>query len=324
MQLPQRMLTRSFIVVGLTVALYAAGALAFGWDEIAERLRAVSVPVLLLVGGLSLVNYGIRFLRWELYLRTLGAAVGLRTSLVVYFAAYVMVITPGKIGEVFKAGILRENHGVSLSRGLPIVLAERLYDFLAVVVLAAVGILFWPGPLSGLGSALAVAALIPALAVLVRSPRVRQRLMTKAAGNALLARHRVGLDDALASLGDLLTFRVGTISLALSTMAWFCECLGLYLVCRGLDLPVGLGEAVFVYAAGTLVGSLSFMPGGLGGTEATIIWLLGRLSLSGSEAATAALLVRLFTLWLAVAIGVTVFLAGRKHLQAPDRFPPAP
>ena len=75
-----------------------------------------------------------------------------------------------------------------------------------------------------------------------------------------------------------------------------------------------LGEALFVYAAGTLVGSLSFLPGGLGGTEATIIWLLGILSMPGATAAAVALLVRLFTLWLAVIIGLVFFLAFRSIL----------
>ena len=73
---------------------------------------------------------------------------------------------------------------------------------------------------------------------------------------------------------------------------------------------------MFVYAAGTLVGSLSFLPGGLGGTEATIIWLLGTLSLPGATAATVALLVRIFTLWLAVVVGVGFFLSARELFRS--------
>ena len=116
------------------------------------------------------------------------------------------------------------------------------------------------------------------------------------------------------SLSLLLGAKHSLFSLTLSTLAWLCECLGLWLVCRGLGFPVPLGEAIFVYAAGTLVGSLSFMPGGLGGTEATIIWLLGTLAMPGATAAAVAMLVRIFTLWLAVAIGLAFFLAFRRIL----------
>ncbi|MFH2050949.1 MAG: lysylphosphatidylglycerol synthase transmembrane domain-containing protein [bacterium] len=317
MQLPRRFVTRSFVVLGFSIALYAAGALVFGWSDMRDNLRAVPAGILAMVGLLSLTNYLLRFWRWEVYLRCLGVRIPLATSLGLYFSAYVMVITPGKIGEVFKAGILGETHGVSLAKGIPVVLAERLYDFLAVLLLAIVGIVFWPGPVSGLGTGLAAATCLPAVMLLFRHPGIRRRLVEKAAGSALLKKHRLGLDESLESLASLLTVRQLAFSLTLTSLAWFCECLGLWLVCKGLGFPVGVGEAVFVYAAGTLVGSLSFLPGGLGGTEATIIWLLGKLALPTAVAASAALLVRLFTLWLAVALGLAVFLAARSRFQAP-------
>lgn len=316
MKLPRRFTTRSFAVIGFSVALYAVVALYFGWDEIRRELEGYPKWQLGVLAGLSLVNYGLRFWRWEVYLRRLDARLPLRESLGLYFSTYIMVITPGKIGEIFKAGILNEKFQVPLSRGLPVVLAERIYDFLAVLVLAAAGVFFWPGPLTGLTSGLVVAGSIPLFLILFQNRRLRARLLKRAARSDFLARHQVSLDDAVESLSGLLAFRSSVFSLVLSTLAWLCECAGLWLVCRGLGFPVPLGEAVFVYAAGTLVGSLSFLPGGLGGTEATIIWLLGRLAIPGVTGAAVALLVRLFTLWLAVILGLVFFLIFRKTMFA--------
>jgi uncharacterized protein (TIRG00374 family) len=312
MKIPRRFTSRSFAVIGFSVALYATVALIFGWDEIKRELAGFPVWQLGALGGLSLVNYGLRFWRWEIYLRSLGARIPLRDSLGLYFATYVMVITPGKIGEIFKAGILREKFSIPLAKGLPVVLAERIYDFLAVLALAAVGIFFWPGPLTGMTTRLLAAASVPVFLILFQNRALRTRLLARASRSDLLARHRVGLDDAMDSLSRLLGFRQACLSLVISTLAWMCEGLGLWLVCRGLGFPIPAGEAFFVYAAGTLVGSLSFLPGGLGGTEATIIWLLGTLAMPGATAATVALLVRLFTLWLAVIIGLLFFLAFRQ------------
>jgi uncharacterized protein (TIRG00374 family) len=311
MKVPRRLTSRSFAVIGFSVALYAALALIFGVGDIRREIAGFPPWQLGVLGGLSLVNYGLRFWRWEVYLRVLDARIPLRESLGLYFATYVMVITPGKIGEIFKAGILREKFGISLARGLPIVLAERIYDFLAVLVLAAVGVFFWPGPLTGLTTGLMAAAAVPLFLALFQNRKLRSWLLGRAARADLLSRHRVGLDEAMDSLGTLLGIRQSLFSLTISVLAWMCESLGLWLVCRGLDFPVPLGEAIFVYAAGTLVGSLSFLPGGLGGTEATIIWLLGMLAMPGATAAAVALLVRLFTLWLAVVIGLVFFLAFR-------------
>ncbi len=314
MRLPRKLTSRSFAVLGFTVALYAVVALYFGWDELKSNIMALPPALLLVLAALSLFNYGLRFWRWEVYLRRIGARLAPRDSLNLYFATYVMVITPGKIGEVFKAGILRERHGVPLSGGIPIIVAERIYDLLAVIVLAVLGIFFWPGSLTGMTTGLAAAAGVPVLIFLFQHPKVRQVLVGKVASNSLLSRHRLGLEESLESLGMLLTPGQTAFSLILSTFAWLAECVGLYVVCHGLGFPVGFGEAVFVYAAGTLVGSLSFLPGGLGGTEAIIIYLLTLLDMNGATAAAVALLVRLFTLWLAVIIGLGFFLAARRDL----------
>jgi uncharacterized protein (TIRG00374 family) len=74
---------------------------------------------------------------------------------------------------------------------------------------------------------------------------------------------------------------------------------------------VSLGDAVFVYAAGTLVGSVSFLPGGLGGTEAVIIALLGALGVPVPAATAIAFIVRLATLWLAVLVGLATLAVFR-------------
>ena len=173
--------------------------------------------------------------------------------------------------------------------GHPIILAERIYDFLGVLVLAVIGLFCWPGPLTGLTTGLLAAASLPAFLLLLRNERLRQILLERISRTAKLSEHGVALADALANFGRMLEPGRGSFTLALSAVAWMCEAVGMFLVCRGLGLDVGVGEAMFVYAAGTIVGSLSFLPGGLGGTEATIVWLLGSLGATGPGAASAAI-----------------------------------
>ncbi len=314
MRIPRNFITRSFAVIGFSVALYVLLAIFFGWENISREIKKFPSSSLFLLGGLSLINYLLRFWRWQIYLKALDCTIPFRKSLSLYFATYVMVITPGKIGEVFKAGILKERFAVPLSSGIPIIVAERVYDFFAVLILAVLGIFFWPGELTGMKTGLAAAAAVPIFFLLFQHPKVRSFLLSKAAKSPLLSKYRLGLEESLHSLGTLLSPGQTIFSLILSTVAWLCECLGLWLVCSGLGYPIPVGQAVFVYAAGTLVGSLSFLPGGLGGTEATIIWLLGTLQITGATAAAVALLVRLFTLWLAVIIGLLFFLMSRKDL----------
>jgi uncharacterized protein (TIRG00374 family) len=74
-------------------------------------------------------------------------------------------------------------------------------------------------------------------------------------------------------------------------------------------LPVT--TAVFVYAFGMLVGGLSFLPGGLGSSEAVMIGLLMMHGFPESAAVTATLICRLATLWFAVGLGAVCLARHR-------------
>ena len=75
----------------------------------------------------------------------------------------------------------------------------------------------------------------------------------------------------------------------------------------GYELPFLLAAAV--YALSMLAGAASFMPGGLGGAEAAMGFMLLTLGLSGPDAVSATLICRIATLWLAVVIGLVALSA---------------
>jgi uncharacterized protein (TIRG00374 family) len=316
MQLPHNLSGRIFAVTAASAVVYLALALWTGWDHLSAQIAGFPRAILPALVALSFANYGLRFWRWQILLRALGVRVAAPESLKLFLATFLMVITPGKLGEVFKAGVLRERHGVSLGLGLPVVMAERIYDFLGVLLLAAAGWVAWPGPLAGVATGLLVALCVPVGLFAFRSARLRALLLRQATRAPQLSRFRFALDQALAALARLLSTRLAFASLALSTLAWGCECVSLWLICVGLEAGISGLAAVFVYAAGTLVGSLVFLPGGLGGTEATMIWLLGALGCARDVGVAATLLVRLVTLWLAVVIGVVVYAVCRGGFAA--------
>ncbi len=308
---------RIFAGVAVAILCYAVLVALTGWRDLSRQLGAFPLRYLPLLLAFSLSNYGLRFLRWEILLRRLDVRIPLRDSAAIFFASFIMVITPGKVGEAFKAGFLWERHGLSPARGLPVVLAERLFDFLAVFLLACGGLFFWHGTLSGMSTAILIASLLPLLLVVLRSTRVRSWLLRRASRAAYFQRHQLGLTDALEALARLLGGRRALPAvLLLSCAAWAAECLSMWLVSRGCAAPLPLADAIFIYAAGTLVGSLSFLPGGLGGTEGTIIWLLTESGVAAATSVTIALVVRVATLWLALLIGLGVFLAFRRLFLA--------
>jgi uncharacterized membrane protein YbhN (UPF0104 family) len=65
-----------------------------------------------------------------------------------------------------------------------------------------------------------------------------------------------------------------------------------------------------------LIGGLSFLPGGLGSTEAVMTTLLGKMGYALGDALLITLSCRLVTLWLAVILGWLAVLILRQRAPA--------
>src|SRR6187455_823099 len=87
------------------------------------------------------VGDALRSFHWQFYLRKVGVRnVSLRDSLQVFLAGFALTVTPGKLGEAVKAVLLRASHKIPMSKTAPIVIAERITDLVALLLLALVGV----------------------------------------------------------------------------------------------------------------------------------------------------------------------------------------
>ena len=104
---------------------------------------------------------------------------------------------------------------------------------------------------------------------------------------------------------------------AIAVPAWGAECVGFAAIVNAFPgAHVDLGLAMVIYAATTIAGALSFLPGGLGVTEGAMTMLLvtGASHLDRATALDATLLTRLATLWFAVAVGLVLLAFARRRM----------
>ena len=105
------------------------------------------------------------------------------------------------------------------------------------------------------------------------------------------------------------------LATVVSVAAWFCECLGFYIVLSGLaDTTPALGVATFIYAFATIFGAVTMLPGGLGVTDGSLVGMAMQMGLTASKAAATAgaMLIRFCTLWFAVGVGLCALAVLRK------------
>jgi uncharacterized protein (TIRG00374 family) len=103
--------------------------------------------------------------------------------------------------------------------------------------------------------------------------------------------------------GRCLRFPILPMGILIGMVAWGAEGLALYFMLHSLGSDISLQTAMFIYAFSMLVGAVSFLPGGLGGVEASMVALLMLQQLDQAHAVAVTLLVRLTTLWFAIALG---------------------
>jgi uncharacterized membrane protein YbhN (UPF0104 family) len=295
------------VALGAAVALgLAATASLPATLEALGRFRWRLLPVVIIAVAL---NWALRFAKWHFYLGCLDVALPWRSSLRVFLAGFTMAISPGKLGEVLKAVLVRDLIGTPVTLIASVVMAERLTDVAGLLALGALGVTVLPrGPYLLGAITLGLVLGIVTLRAPVVGRRMRRLLPTRLVEPVRLFVH---------SGRALLSARALVVALVLSVVSWFCEAVAFSLILGGLGVLLPLRAATFVYAFAQLAGAVSMLPGGLGVAEGSLTGLLVGLGVGLPEAAAATLLVRAATLWLAVALGVVTLLFGfRRALEA--------
>lgn len=309
-----------------------------GRDGMLTALGQFDGRLLPLLIGTQLLVVLCRFIEWQYYMRVVGAAerLSLKDSAIIFITCFMMVVSPGKAGELLKAIFVQTRTGISAARVAPAVLAERIVDGLAAMLLM-VGALLLAGDSLKLVSVngtdynavarglvffstLAITAgliivQIRALAefflrVLEKLPVVRRlappaRTFYESSREIFQPRH-------------ILRVIWPGIGVFLSSTLCFV------FVLAGFGVPITWEvflQAAFMVGVTSAVGALSFIPNGAGITEATntllILALIGpQYPLMNNEAvaAAASLIQGFFHKWFRVLLGIGVALVYRNRL----------
>jgi len=303
------------LVLGLVFGFIVILVVLFAADvrQMADVLTSFHWQLIPLILACTLFNYLLRFFKWHYYLGLIGAkSVSWKESARLFVGGFPLAVTPGKVGEALKGVWLNNTAGVPVASGVTVVLAERISDGIAVLFLSLFGVVlypqFWPGFL----------AVFLGLLMIIVISQIRP-LALKILG---LLEHIPLLNRLAPQFHNLyesasILFRPGPtiLSVGIGMVSWLGEGAAMYLVLLGLGLPAGwltFSSAVFVLSFSTVIGAVSALPGGLGAAEASIAGLLAlTLSPGRTLAAAATLLIRFFTLWFGVFLGLLVWVFAR-------------
>ncbi len=302
----QRLLKPLVYSILIGVTLYGMMMLVSDFEQIKAALSKIHLQGILIIFGLSLINYLIRFGRWHWYMKELNHHLPAGRHLLYYVSGFALTTTPGKAGEAIRFVYLKK-YGVTLSNSIAALFAERFSDLMAMCLLAGLAALHFPDYQSiEIGIALVVGALL----VVMQSPKTIDALhrllkhVTFAKFHSLMEK-LFGMIHSSASLLKSWTLIGG---LMMSLLSWGAEGVAFYYILQLLDICVSLWLGISIYAISVLIGAISFIPGGLGSTEAVMGLLVIAVGASSGDAIAATVICRVATLWFAVALGFFVMI----------------
>jgi glycosyltransferase 2 family protein len=317
-----RRLRQTKTIVSILVPLFIiATFVAINWQVLSKvpSLIAAANPTLVLVAFLVFyAGFPLRGLRWAILLRGTGFQIRTKDSTEIIFLSWLVnCVVPAKLGDVYRAYLLKINSTASLSRTFGTVFIERCLDLIAIALLGiAAG--YWSFR-DGLPPAIQVVFAIGGFVVGVLA--IGLFTMRNFGRRIIIA---LPLPHSILELYD--RFEEGVFGavrlhhlpvLALLTGAiWMTESLRLFFVVEALGFPdveLGLSGAVFVALIGSLLTAVPLSPAGLGIVEAGVVGVLTvAYGVPLPEATAIALLDRVISVFSVIVLGSIAYVISPK------------
>jgi uncharacterized protein (TIRG00374 family) len=264
------------------------------------------------------LSFPIRTQRWKLllqnagYTNTNGVELPKSPKLleIIYVSWFANVIVPAKLGDVYRAYLLRKEAGLPASRTFGTVLAERLLDLIVLLLLFIPAVMISlhenlpPQLQTGLKITLVVIiAGAIGLFVLRMFPTQIARLIPKR-----FRGHYNHFQE-----GTLGSFRRVPVLTSLTVGVWACESLRFFFIALALGLISGslmhiLAAALFIALGEALLTAVPFTGGGVGLVEGGMLAMIALFTRNTSMAAAAIVIDRTISLFSILVIGFFVFM----------------
>ncbi len=290
-----------FIAIIITVIVYLILSLYGNINLVLNSLKEFKwqyFPIILLI---IYFTFLLKFLKWQYYLKYLCVKVQLGLSFKIFMASLIMSITPGKIGDLIKSYMLKEKNGTPVNRTIPIVFAERVTEFAALLLLVILGAnIYNQNIVIIIISLLSIVILF----LLLFNSKIMNKIIIMLSKSEKLKKYIEPLSLTISNSKTLLQPKPFFLITLLSLFIWIVECFGFYIILLQFNIDFQIIWSFFTYLFSLFIGSISMLPAGLGITDGSLTFLLTQNGFRTEVAVTAALIVRIATLWFALIIGI--------------------
>jgi glycosyltransferase 2 family protein len=315
------------ILLAIVLGVLVFGAVLLLSDFSALQKYAANFPWWLMMPALLLrvANWCIRFVKWHLYLRLVGVrGLALADSAAIFWTGLPLALSPGKAAELLKSLFVTNLTGTPVATTIPVVLAERVSDGLAVVLLIVFSIANLAAPQYWVVVVIPLILFATGIIILQFRP-LCLALLAMLGKLPVLGKFATGFAHFYESSYKIVRWHNLLWAVSMGVVSNILDGIGVFLILLGVGVAPSaelFWQSLLVISLSTVAGSVSGMPGAIGASDLTITGTLqGLVGLSLPQAGLATLLARIVQLWWGVLVGSLVFALRWRRLLTPVATP---
>tara|TARA_B100000745_G_scaffold287051_1_gene223438 strand:- start:1932 stop:2855 length:924 start_codon:yes stop_codon:yes gene_type:complete len=304
-----KVLKKIISVVIITIIIYAVFLFISDLDKISDKIFNFKLEFVPIIIGLVVFSWIISYSRWNILLKNQNIHIPHSLNFQIFLVGGALGITPGKIGELFKSQILKEKFNIPRTKTAPLFIVEKFLDLVSAMIVTLIGIWFIPeiGYLAIVGLMISVL-----LFKILTSKKFFNQTLNFLNKIKFLKKYLEPLSSSHEILSKTLYSKKMFLLLILSFFYWIIIGCAAFFVIEGFGFSIGsILNIISTYSSSIVIGALSFIPGGIGIAEGSLIGLLTFQGIDISEAIVIVVVIRIFTLWFSTITGFIALKTSR-------------
>lgn len=306
---------KGWILLLVFVAIFYAGFLFYSdIGVISEILYEINLWLIPLILSLRFGAIVLRSLRQRLFLNSLGIKLQSKFNLLLYVAGLAMIVTPASSGTIIKSYILNKKFGYSYNKTLPVIITEKYHDVLAPLSIIAF-ILIFIDIFEVRIIIVILSAVMFGIFLIARVKNVLRKIIFQLPKIKILNQFQENFLDFYNSFRILSNKKIMIQGWLLGVASIFVDGIAIYLGFVALGIDFGYMESLSTVYTANILGMVSFIPGGFGVVEASLMSLLIKSGFVLSVASSMVLITRFSGVWFQIILGFIFQLFILKTLK---------
>ena len=251
-------------------------------------------------------------LRFHIILKKLGIETTFKNSILVHVSSLSMLITPGAAGSLLKSILIKKKTGNSISSTAPIVFFERWLELTTITIIIGF-FLFWYTSIESILVFLIGIIIVSITFYIFKNSSGINYINKLFIKTKILKKYTINQNDFVETTKILATSKNIISLLFLSLFSKIFPISAVFLIFELFNTNLDIFQTSQIYFVGQIIGALTFIPGGIFVTEASLLGLMLNSNIEFTVASIIVILIRVLTFWFPLILGFVVLRTLLKH-----------